>query len=134
MGPINIRHHRGQSSRLGNMAPGIIKVTGDAVLSGHNTECDKCGLTNGTAVQCTMYNVLMYNVQMYFGGVGLDSIYQIQGNMNGPRWLNRCSDTRRAGRSGDQHRCGEIFPAPVQTGPVARPTSCTMGFKSLSQK
>ena len=35
-----------------------------------------------------------------------------------------------AGRSGMESRCGRDFP-PVQTGPGAHPTSCTMGTGSF---
>ena len=37
----------------------------------------------------------------------------------------------QAGRSGDRIPVGARFSAPVQTGPVAHPPSCTMGTGSF---
>ena len=42
------------------------------------------------------------------------------------------SDWLRAGRSGDQIPVEARFSAPVQTGPGAHPSSCTMGTGSLT--
>jgi hypothetical protein len=49
-----------------------------------------------------------------------------------PGWLSRYSDWLRAGRSGDQIPVGARFFAPVQTGPGAHPTSCTIVTGSFS--
>ena len=48
-----------------------------------------------------------------------------------PGWLSRYSDSLRAGRFGDQIPVWPRFSAPVQTGPVAHPASCTMDTGSL---
>ena len=47
--------------------------------------------------------------------------------LRGPRWLIQYSDSLRTGTSGDRIPVGARLPAPVQTGPKAHPTSCTMG-------
>ena len=47
------------------------------------------------------------------------------------RWLSRYRDWIRAGRSWDRISVGARFSAPVQTGPGAHPTSCTIGTGSF---
>ena len=46
---------------------------------------------------------------------------------------SRYNDWLRAGRSGDRIPVGARFSAPVQTGPGARPASCTMGTGSFPE-
>ena len=45
-------------------------------------------------------------------------------------WLSRYSDWLRAGRSEIESQWGRDF-APIQTGPGAHPTPCTMGTESF---
>jgi len=45
--------------------------------------------------------------------------------------LSRCSDSLRAGRSGDRMPVGARFSSPVQTDTGAHPASCTMGTGSF---
>ena len=47
----------------------------------------------------------------------------------GPGKRRRYTDSLRAGRSGNRIPVGARFSAPVQTGPVAHPASCTMGAR-----
>jgi len=49
------------------------------------------------------------------------------------RFLSRYSDWLRAGRCWDRIRVGTRFYAPVQTGPWAHPTSCTMSTGSFPE-
>ena len=46
-------------------------------------------------------------------------------------YRSRYSDWLRAGRTGDRILVEARFSAPVQTGPGARPPSCTMGTRSF---
>ena len=48
-----------------------------------------------------------------------------------PGSLSRYGCLPRAGRSGDRIPVEARFSAPVQTGPEAHPTSCTMGTVSF---
>jgi len=48
-----------------------------------------------------------------------------------PDPVRRYNDWLRAGRSGDRILVGARFSAPVQTGPGARPASCTMSTDSF---
>ena len=47
------------------------------------------------------------------------------------RYLSRYSDWLRVGRSEDRIPVEARFSAPVQTGPGAHPTFCTMGTRSF---
>ena len=49
----------------------------------------------------------------------------------GPGYLSRCSDSLRAGRSGDWIPMRKIFSAPVHTGSVVHPACYTMGTGSF---
>jgi len=61
----------------------------------------------------------------------VSQIYNKPTNVRGPGYLSRCSDSLRAGRSGDRIPLGARFSVPVQTGPGANPTSYTAGNGSF---